>query len=64
MAEGSRMTIIHEERLDDEIDRLVTRYGLGDVLAALCRIMNDRGYASGFKALNKVYEKHFWGKSR
>jgi hypothetical protein len=43
-----------------ELEDLVAKYGFGDVLAALCSIANERGYAPLFRRLNKVYEATFY----
>lgn len=42
--------------LDQEIDRLVSRFGFPDVLAALCRYCNRIGMPVIFRRLNRVYE--------
>lgn len=46
--------------LDDEIDTLVQKYGIDEVIAALARHCHTTGQVVLFRRLNKLYE---WMKS-
>lgn len=49
-----------KSRLDLEINQLMSRHGIGEVIAALARLCNERGMPVLFRRLNKIYE---WLKS-
>lgn len=42
--------------IDDEVDRLVRKHGIGEVIASLARHCNARGMPVLFRRLNKLYE--------
>lgn len=42
-------------KLEQRIDDLISEYGVRDVLSALCRACNDRGMATLFRKLDRVY---------
>jgi hypothetical protein len=42
--------------LQRDIDKLVRKYGVQKVLAALCRQCNEMGMPVLFRKLNRVYE--------
>lgn len=42
--------------LDDQVEELVRKHGIRDVLAALCRVTNGMGMLVLFRKLNRVYE--------
>jgi hypothetical protein len=43
-------------RLDNAVEQLVSEHGLADVIAALARLCNKRGFPVIFRRLNKIYE--------
>lgn len=47
---------MNEEEIDREMSVLVQRYGVTNILAALCRHCNDQGLPKLFRKLNAVYE--------
>ena len=45
-----------DRTLDHEIDALVQRYGIDEVIAALARYCHATGRTFLFRRLNKIYE--------
>ena len=42
--------------LDEEIGKLITKYGINQIVAALARWCNNHGHNPIFRRLNKIYE--------
>lgn len=49
-------TPIKTKSLDEQLDALIRKHGMKEVLAALCRRANEMGMPGIFTRLNRVYE--------